>query len=338
MKKYKIRRMDDQNVLIIGGLGFMGSNLAHQLVDLGANVAIYDACLDPYGWNYANIKEIKDEVDVIVGDTRDFETLKTHVKDKDYIFNYAAQVSHNLSMQNPLLDIDINCTGNMSILEACRQVNDDVKIVYAGTRGQIGDAQYLPVDEKHPDTPPDLNGINKLAAEKYHLLYTKVYGIPTTSIRVGNTYGPRHQMKHGQYGVLNYFIRRAMLDEPIEIYGSGAQIRDYSYIDDVNDAFILAAQNDRANGEYFVIGSGEPIEFIDMAKLVIKTVGKGKIVHTPYPKGREEIDVKKFYVTNDKINILVGWHPTITLEEGLKKTVAFYREWLSEYIQMGDKI
>ena len=332
MKNYSIARMDGQEVLVIGGLGFMGSNLAHQLVSLGAKVAIYDACLDPYGWNFASIKEIKDEVEVIVKDIRDFEALKTQVKRKDLIFSYAAQVSHIHSMRDPNLDIQVNCQGNMNILEACRQVNPEVKIVYAGTRSQVGEAEYLPVDEKHPTNPPDIYSINKLAAEKYYLLYTKVYGIPSVSFRVGNTYGPRQQVKHGDYGVLNYFMRRAMLDEPLTIYGSGEQIREYNYIDDVNDAFLLAAQSDEANGQFFGIGSGEPITFIDMTKMVIKTVGKGELVHVPFPEDRKAIDIEGFYVTSQKLNGVLGWHPVTSLEEGLHKTFAFYQERLNEYI------
>ena len=324
--------MEDANVLIIGGLGFIGSNLAHRLVALGAHVVIFDACLDPYGWNYANIKEIERDVEVIVADTRDFEAVKTQVTDKDYIFNFAAQVSHSLSMERPFVDIDINCRGNMNVLEACRRLNDEAMILFAGTRSESGDAQYLPVDEHHPDNPSDIYSINKLAAEKYHLMYTHVYGMPTSIIRVGNTYGPRHQMKHGQYGVLNYFIRRAMLDEPIMIYGDGQQIREYCYVDDVCDAFLLSAQTPKSIGEYFVIGSGEPVKFIDMANQVISAVGKGSLQHTPYPEGREKIDVQKYYVANDKITEYLGWYPTITLKEGLEKTVAFYQNRLMEYI------
>ncbi len=331
-KQYSIKKMDGQGALVLGGLGFMGSNLVHQLVALGAKVTIYDACLEPYGWNLVSIKEIKDDVEVVVGDIRDLDTLKTHVKNKDFIFNYAAQASHILSMRDPALDIQINCQGNMNVLEACREVNPAVKIIYAGTRGQIGEAQYLPVDEKHPTNPPDVYGINKQAAESYHLLYTKIYGIPTVAIRVGNTYGPRHQMKRSEYGVLNYFMRCAMLDEPITIYDSGEQIREYAYIDDINDAFLLAAQSDKANGEYFMIGSGVPIKFVDMAKLIIETVGKSKLVHIPFPEERKAIDVNRFYASNEKLNRVLGWHPVTSLEEGLRKTFAFYQKRLNEYI------
>ncbi|MDG6257866.1 MAG: NAD-dependent epimerase/dehydratase family protein [Methanomicrobiaceae archaeon] len=332
MTAHASRGMEDANVLIIGGLGFLGSNLAHRLVASGARVTLFDACLDPYGWNYANITEIARDVEVVVADTRNFEAVCVHVADKDLIFNFAAQVSHSLSMERPCTDIEINCRGNMNVLEACRRLNDGVTILFAGTRSETGEAQYLPVDEDHPDNPSDIYSINKLAAEKYHLMYHHVYGMPTTVIRVGNTYGPRHQMKHGQYGVLNYFIRRAMLDEPILIYGDGEQIREYCYVDDVCDAFYRAAQTPKSIGEYFVIGSGEPVKFIEMANRVLRAVGKGSLIHTPYPEGREKIDVQKFFVANDKISEYLGWHPTITLKEGLEKTVAFYQTRLMEYI------
>lgn len=331
-KEYSINRMDDQSALVTGGAGFIGSNLVHQLVALGAKVTVYDCLLDGYGGNLANLKEINDKIQFVKGDIRDIDLLKVHVREKDFIFNYASQVSHIDSMSNPFLDIDINCRGHMSLLEACRKYNDSVKIVYNATRGQVGESKYTPVDENHPDNPPDVYGINKLAAEKYHLLYHKVYGIKTTSIRMNNTYGPRHQMKHGKYGILNWFIRRAMLSEVIEVYGDGSQTRDYNYVDDANDAALLAAQSERSNGEVFLLGSGEEIKFIDMVQLVLKAVGSGEYKQIPWPSGREAIDVKNFYVSFEKINKTLHWYPKTDLRSGLKKTVDFYRERLSEYI------
>ena len=329
---YKLKNMSDSRVLITGGMGFIGSNLAHKLLSLEANVTLYDAMLPWYGGNPANIREIKDKVRFIKGDTRDFKLLSKSVKDTDVILNLAAQVSHPLSMSHPFLDIDINCVGNLNVLEACRRFNEDVVVVYSGTRGQVGEALYLPVDEKHPDNPLDINGIDKLAAEKYHLLYNRVYGIPTTSVRVGNTYGPRHQMKHGHYGVLNYFIRKAMLGETIKVYGDGKQTRDYCYVDDVADALILAAQKKSAIGEVFLIGSGEMIKFIDMVRKVIEIVGKGSYKLTPFPPGRREINVRNYYTTNSKIKSILGWEPRTSLEDGLRRTIAFYRERLKEYV------
>jgi UDP-glucose 4-epimerase len=329
---YRLKKMMGLRVLITGGMGFIGSNLAHKLISLGANVTLYDAMLPQYGGNPANIREIKNKVEFVKGDTRNFKLLAKNVREKDVVFNLAAQVSHPISISHPLLDVEINCIGNLNLLEACRRFNKDAVIVYSGTRGQTGDAVYLPVDEKHPDNPLDINGIDKLAAEKYHLLYNRLYGIPAVSIRIGNTYGPRHQMKHGQYGVLNYFIRKALLGEIIEVYGDGKQIRDYCYVDDVVDALILAAQKKSAIGEVFLIGSGERMRFIDMVRKVIECVGRGSYKFVPFPPGRKAIDVRNYYVSNKKIKSMLGWEPKTSFDTGLRKTVEFYKKRLNEYI------
>lgn len=332
MADYTLKRMDGQRVLITGGMGFLGGNVAHLLHGLGAELTLYDAMLEPYGGNPANVREIRGDVEVIRADVRDFDTLAKHMRDKDVIFHFAAQVSHGISMQQPHLDIGINCTGSMNLLEACRRHNDAAKIVFSGTRGQTGDALRLPVDETHPDNPPDINGIDKLAAEKYHLLYNKVYSMRTASLRMTNTYGPRHQMKHGQYGVLNFFIRKAMLGETMEVYGDGSQLRDYNYVDDACDAFVLAAQKSAADGQMFLLGSGEQTRFIDMVKAVISAVGSGEYKMIPFPKERRAIDVKRYAVDFGKIRRMLGWHPKTRLNEGVAKTVAFYRERLKEYL------
>lgn len=322
---YRLGNMKDSRVLVLGGMGFIGSNLARKLVSLEAKVTLYDAMLPQYGGNQANIREIRDKVKFVKGDTRNFGMLSRNVKDIDVIFNLAAQVSHPLSMSDPYLDIDINCMGNLNVLEACRRFNDDAVVVYSGTRDQTGEAVYLPVDEKHPDNPVDINGVDKLAAEKYHMLYHRVYGIPAVSVRIGNTYGPRHQMKHGQYGVLNYFIREALLGETIQVYGNGRYTRDYCYVDDVADALLLASQKKSAIGEVFLVGSGEKMRFIDMVRKVIETVGRGSYTFTPFPPGRKEIHVENYYASYGKIKSMVGWEPRTPFDEGLKATVEWYR-------------
>lgn len=325
-------QMNEQRVLILGGLGFIGSSLAHKLVEIGAQVTIYDACLDPYGWNFANIEEISDEIEFIKGDIRDFDLLKQHVRDKDCIFHCAAQVGHVISMQDPFLDIDINCRGTVNLLEACRRFNNGAEIVYTGTRGQVGEPEYLPVDENHPDSPTDIYGINKLAAEKYLSVYHEVHGIPFVSMRLNNIYGPRAQMKHGHYAVVNYLLALAMQGKTITVYGDGSQTRDFLYIDDAVDALILAAQKEEAIGEVFMVGSGVETKFIDMVELVIQTVGKGRYVNIPYPREREKIDIRRFAGSYAKLNRVLGWKPTTSLEEGISKTLAFYETRLSEYV------
>jgi len=324
--------MRNRKVLILGGLGFVGSNLAQKLIQLGAKVTVYDACLDPYGWNFANIKEIKDEIEFIKGDIRHFDLLARYVKDKEYIFHCAAQLGQEISMANPFLDIDINCRGTMNLLEACEEVNKEVKVVYTGTRVQVGEPICLPVDEKHPDNPRNVYGINKLTAEKYLLLYYELYGIQCTSLRLSNVYGPRCQIRHGQYAVLNYFLRLAMEDKVISVWGEGNQTRDFVYIDDVVDALILASQSPSASGEVFMVGSGNEVRLIDMVKLLLDIVEKGRYVHIPFPPERERIDIKRFVASCAKSKEILGWQPKTSLEDGIRKTVNFYRARVSEYV------
>ena len=323
-------QIKNKNVLITGGLGFIGSNLAHKLTEYGARVLIYDACLHPYGWNYANIKEIKDDVTVVIGDIRNGDLIKQHVRGQDIIFHLAAQVGREISMENPHLDTEINCHGTINLCQACADL-PAVKIVYAGSRGQIGEPVYLPVDEKHPDNPTDVYGINKLAAEKYLLLYGKILRFPVVSLRLNNVYGPRCQMQHGYYGVLNWFIKNAMFEKPITVYGDGQQTRDYVYIDDVVDAFIRAALCEDTAGEVYMIGSGVETVFLDMAKTVIRAVGKGRIEHIPFPPQRESIDIRKFVVSYDKFQRATGWNPSTDLTAGIARTVEFYLERIEDY-------
>lgn len=323
--------MEGKRCLITGGLGFIGSNIAHKLVELGAEVSIVDACLDPYGWNFANIKEIKDRVKFTKADIRDEKAMASAIKEQDLIFNCAGQVSHLDSMSNPFLDLDINCRGNLTLLEACRRFSDKAKIIYAGTRGQMGSLHYSPADEEHPDNPTDIYGADKWAAEKYHLVYNSAYGLLATSLRINNTYGERHQMRHAKYGILNWFIRLALEGKEIQVFGDGSQTRDYNYIADVVDAMLLAAQNEKTNGKYYLLGSGKETKFIDMVKAVIMAAGSGSYRLVPWPEERKAIEVGNFFVTYKKIKEELGWEPKTPLEEGLRKTVAFYRERKKEY-------
>jgi UDP-glucose 4-epimerase len=328
----QISTMRGEKVLITGGLGFIGSNLAHRLVALGAEVTLYDACLDPYGWNPANIKEIKEDVRVVRADVRDADELDKHVHGKDIVFHMAAQVGREISMADPALDIDINCNGTLNLAKSCAASANGAKVVYAGSRGQIGEPIYLPVDEGHPTNPTDVYGVNKLAAEKYLFLYGKAFGFPIVSLRLNNVYGPRCQMRNSFYGILNWFMKNAICNEEITVYGEGRQTRDYVYIDDVVTAFLLAAKSPRANGELYFVGSGVETVFLEMVKGVIKAVGKGKYVHVPFPPQRKNIDIKRFVITYSKIYEHLGWQPAIGLEEGIAKTFEFYRERLSEYL------
>jgi UDP-glucose 4-epimerase len=325
--------LKDKAVLVTGGLGFIGSSIAHRCVGLGAKVTLLDVCLEPYGWNFANIREIEDRVRFVKGDVRDEKMIGKLVPEAEIIFHMAAQVGREISMENPKLDADINCMGTLNILESARRMGSPPKIIYAGSRGQVGEPIYLPVDEKHPDHPTDIYGINKLAAEKYLLLYHKVYSIPVVSLRLNNVYGPRCQMHAGFYGILNWFMSNAMQGRPITVFGEGSQTRDYVYIDDVVDAFIRSAVTDAAEGEICYVGSGRETVFLDMVKEIVRAVGKGEIVHVPFPESREKIDIKRFVVDIQKIHALLGWTPAIDLSEGVARTYSFYKERLGQYLR-----
>jgi UDP-glucose 4-epimerase len=315
-----------KKVLVTGGLGFLGSNLVLALVKMNAKVTILDGMLDLYGGNYFNIEPVKDSVDIHVADIRDKSLLDWLVKGQDYIFHIAAQTSHVDSMIDPLTDIDMNCRGTMMLLEACREHNPDVKLVYCGTRGQYGKLDYTPVDEKHKMLPVDVYGINKMAGELYCLLYHRVHGLKSLSLRVNNTYGPRHQMKHGKYGILNWFIRLAMDNGTIKVFGEGNQLRDYNYVDDVTRAFIMSAACEDAYGKAFNLGSGNPIAFIELVKLILKTADSGSMEQTPWPKERADIEVGDYVADFNLLKNTCGWEPYVNLEEGLRKTVDYYKK------------
>jgi len=321
-----------KDILIIGGLGFIGSNLTHALVKKGYKVTIIDAELDPYGWNYFNIETIQKKVEYRKVDIRDKNCLIDAVKGKDVIFNFAGQVSRLISLENPELDIDINVKGSINVLDAVKIHAPDAKVIFAGSRGQTGEPIYLPVDEDHPDNPTDIYGINKLTAEKYHKLYFDVYGIKTTVFRINNVYGPRCQIKHGHYGVLNLFIGWALQDLPLTVYGDGSQTRDYIYIDDLINAFISIIDNSETNGESFQVGSGIETRFLDMVNIISDTVGKGKIVFQPFPDTLNKIDINRFVSSIEKLKKTTGWLPEISLEEGIFRTIEYYKRNLDAYL------
>lgn len=333
MSNFPYHLLDKKKILITGGLGFIGSSIAHRCVELGAEVTILDACLEPYGWNFANIEEIQDRVKFVKGDVRDREQVKELTDNKDIIFHMAAQVGREISMEEPQKDTEINCLGTLNLLESVRTMSQPAKVIYAGSRGQVGEPRYLPVNEQHPDNPTDIYGINKLAAEKYVMLYHWVYDIPVVSLRLNNVYGPRCQMHAGFYGILNWFMSNCMQDKPITVYGDGSQTRDYVYITDTVDAFIRVSVSDNVDGEVFYVGSGKETVFLDMVKEIVRAVGKGEIKHIPFPASREKIDIKKFVVTVDKLYKFVKWKPQIELREGIEKTFNFYIKNLQKYLK-----
>lgn len=314
----------NKKILITGGMGFIGSNLAIKLVELGADVTIVDALIADYGGNLFNIEPVKTRIKWVKGDIREKKTVDKLVQDKEIIFNLAGTLSHIDSMTDPMTDLEINCRAQLSLLESVRKLNPQTKIVFAGTRNQYGRAKYLPVDENHPQEPTDINGINNIAAEKYHLMYTHVYGIKTVSLRMTNTYGPRHQMKHSRQGVLNYFLRKILEGEEVMLFGDGKQIRDVNYVDDVVSALLRVALSDTGWGEAYNLG-GTPVSLIDFVKKTIKIAGGGSFKLKPFPSDRKQIEVGDYIASWEKIKKTYGWKPQVSVEDGIKRTVEYYK-------------
>ncbi len=310
----------DKSVLITGGLGFIGSNLARRLVDLGAQVTLVDSMIPDYGGNLYNIAGYEDRLRVNIADVRDPYSMRTLVRGQDVLFNLAGQVSHLDSMHDPFTDLEINARSPLSILEACRHENPSVKVIYAGTRQQYGKPQYLPLDEDHLQQPLDINGVNKLADEWYHMVYHNAYGMQAASLRLTNTYGPRQLMKHNRQDRL-----LAVEGKTIQLYGDGQQQRDLCYVDDTVDAFLRIGAAPEANGMIYNLGGMEPISLYDLAHLIVQLAGKGRVELTPWPDERKRIDIGDVYSSYARIHAALGWQPTTTLEEGLARMIDYYR-------------
>ena len=321
-----------KKVLITGGLGFIGSNLAIRLVQEGAHVTLMDSMLDEYGANTFNIQPIKDKVSVNYSDMRDEHSLRYIVRDKDYIFNLAGQVSHQDSMNQPFMDLEVNVRAQLTLLETCRHYNPEAIVVFASTRQIYGHPQYLPVDELHPLLPPDVNGINKLAAEYYHRLYTKVYGVRTVCLRLTNTYGPRQLIKNARQGFIGWFVNRVVMGETIQLFGTGEQIRDFTYVDDVVEAMIVASQTQACYGDVFNL-AGPRASLKKVAELLIKFAGQGSLEVVPFPEERKKIDIGDFYGDSKKIQEATGWKGKTSLEDGLRNMVEYYMKYKDNYLR-----
>jgi UDP-glucose 4-epimerase len=319
-------------VMITGGLGFIGSNLARTLVELGADVLLVDSLIPDYGGNLFNIDGIADRVRVNVADIRQQSTMNYLVQGRDVIFNLAGQVSHIDSLRDPYTDLEINCRSQLTVLEACRNHNPHVKVVFAGTRQVYGRPDTLPVNERHLVRPTDINGINKAAGEYYHLVYNNVFGVRACSLRLTNVYGPRQLLKHNRQGFIGWFIRLAIENREIQIYGDGSQQRDFVYVDDAADAFLRAGADDACNGEAFNIGGDEPITHRDLAALLLKVAGGGSVRYVEWPADKKAIDIGSFVADSTKFRQTTGWRPTVPLEDGLRRTIAFYRQHLCHYV------
>lgn len=320
-----------KKVLITGGLGMIGSTIANKLVSLGAEVTILDSLIEPYGGNFFNVEDIRNQIKINISDIRDQESLKILVKEVDIIFNLAAQVSHNDSLLNPSLDADINYIGHLNVLEAVRNFNPEAKVLYSGSRLQFGKILKNPVNEDHPLNPLTPYALNKTAAENLYLYYHRVYNIPVVIFRIANPYGPRCQMRHSKYSIINWFIRNAMEGKDITIFGDGSQMRDYIYVGDLTDAFILASITAKTSGEVFNLGSGIGTKFKDMVETIIKTVGKGKINYVPWPDNYLNVETGDYITDITKIKKHLNWLPQYDLKTGILKTVEYYSMYRENY-------
>jgi nucleoside-diphosphate-sugar epimerase len=317
-------------VLITGGLGFIGSNLARTLAHRGAHVTVMDSLLPNYGGNLHNLLDMREKIQVNISDIRDEESVRKLVKGKKYLFNLAAQTSHMDSMTAPLVDLEINSAAQISILEACRTHNPDIKIVFASTRQIYGKPDYLPVDESHPIRPVDVNGINKFSGEWYHILYNNVYGLRSTVLRLTNTYGPRMRIKDARQMFMGIWIRLLLQQKPFEVW-DGQQKRDFNYVDDVTDAMLLAAISEEANGEVFNLGA-DAVTLKELADCLVNANGGGTYELKSFPEDRKRIDIGDYYADFSRISLALGWTPQISLREGLSRSLDYYRNELKYYV------
>jgi len=325
------RTFRGRRVLITGGLGFIGSNLARCLVQLGARVTILDALIPEYGGNRHNVADLGAKIRVKIGDVRDRARLPGLVRGQEYLFNLAGQTSHMDSMTDPDTDLEINCRAQLSILEACRRHNPALRVVFASTRQIYGRPEYLPVDERHPLRPVDVNGINKLAGEEYHLLYSEVYGIRSTVLRLTNTIGPRMRVKDARQTFLGVWVKQVLSGAPFEVWG-GTQLRDFTYVDDAVEALLLAAASPRAVGRVYNLGGSGRISLRELADLVVAAAGGGTYAVRKFPADRKKIDIGDYYADDRLIRRELGWKPRTTIRESVERTVEFFRAELPHYL------
>jgi UDP-glucose 4-epimerase len=319
-----------KKVLVTGGLGFIGSNLAARLVELGADVLLVDSLIPEYGGNLFNIAGIQKKVRVNISDVRDEHSMRYLIQGQDYLFNLAGQTSHIDSMQDPYTDLEINSKAQLFILESCRKYNPNIKIIFASTRQIYGKPEYLPVDEKHPLCPVDVNGINKMAGECYSILYNNVYGIRGCALRLTNTYGPHMRVKDARQTFLGIWIRLLVEKKPFEVW-DGRQLRDFTYVEDAVDALLMVAKSAEADGQVFNLGGDSVISLKDLADLLIEVNGGGHRMIRSFPPDRKRIDIGDYYADFSRLHSLLGWEPKVPLREGLLKTLTFYRKNLEHY-------
>lgn len=320
-----------KRVLITGGLGFIGSNLTRALLKLGAEVTVVDCLIPEYGGNRRNLAGVERRLHVNISDVRDHHSLPQAIRGQHFLFNLAGQTSHMDSMTDPQTDLEINCRAQLSILEACRLHNPEIRIVFASTRQIYGRPDALPVSEQHPLRPVDVNGINKIAGESFHLLYNRVHGIRSTALRLTNTIGPRMRVKDARQTFVGVWIRHLLEGKPFEVWG-GEQWRDFTYVDDAVEAFLLAGARPEAVGEVFNLGGPPPVTLRELAELLVAVNGGGKFLVKKFPGARQKIDIGDFYADHSLITRKLGWQPRVSLQTALTRTLAYYRKELSHYV------
>jgi UDP-glucose 4-epimerase len=318
--------------LVTGGAGFIGSHVARRLVQLGASVTIVDGLIPDCGGNLFNVADLRGRARLQICDLRDRAAIDPLTAGQDFVFNLAGQVSHIDSMTDPLQDLEHNCQAHLALLEACRRHCPRARVVYAGTRQAYGRPARLPVDETHPLVPTDINGIDKMAGEAYHLLYHRLHGIAAASLRLTNTFGPGLLIRHARQGFLSVFLRRALDNQPIRVYGDGHQLRDLNYVDDVVEAFLRVAACDATAGEVYNLGAEPPLSLCQVADLVVEVAGSGRVERVPFPEELKRIDIGSYYGDFSRIRAAVGWQPRVPVAEGLRRTLAYYRQNAAHYL------
>lgn len=321
-----------RRTLVTGGLGFIGSNLAKRLVELGADVTVIDALVPGYGGNLFNVEDVRDRIHLIVDDVRDAPAIESCVEGRDYVFNLVGQVSHTDSMSEPEIDLENNCRAPLAVLEACRRANRAARVVYSSTRQIYGRPERIPVDETHPCRPVDVNGIHKWAAEQYHRLYDEVYGIAAVVLRLSNTFGPGVLVKHPRQGFIGWFLRKVVEGGEIELMGDGTQLRDMNYVDDVVDALLLAAVTPEARGQIYNLGAPAAVSLGDLARRMVEIAGRGSIRSVPFPPERKRIDVGSVTIDWSRIRRELGWSPRIEVDDGLTRSIRYYERHLERYL------
>lgn len=313
----------EKHVLVTGGLGFIGSNLAIRLVQCGAKVTLLDALIPELGGNRFNIRPVESDLSVNIADMRDHQSLQGLVQGQDTIFHLAGQVSHGDSMRDPERDLGVNCVAAINLVEACRQFNPSARLIYTSTRQVYGVPRFLPVTEDHPALPIDVNGINKLAAEYYHLLYDRTYGLRSVVLRLTNTYGPRQQIRNDRQGFIGIFIRQALQKDTIKVFGTGKQIRDFNYVDDVVDALLRSGITESCYGRVFNLGAPKYYSLLEFVS-ILERLCHMRYEITPFPQDKKIIDIGDYYGDYSLFSRLTGWQPQVDLDEGLERTLEFY--------------